>query len=352
MKKYTHILLFLILPLFSYGKETFYNGVDLSYLPELEAKGVKFYTKEGKEKDLLLILKSYGINSVRLRLWVDNKNCNLETTLAFAKRIKKAKLSLLLDFHYSDNWTDPGKQRIPKAWKHFDFPSLKKQVYDYTYTVLEEFKNKGLAPELVQIGNEINHGILWEHGRRSVNDGKNMCELLTEGAQATRKSLPKTKIMIHYAGIQGVERFYQTLSKYHVPYDIMGFSFYPWHHERNLTTFRAVMKNLGDTYGKKVVIAETSYPWTLKEDDEKNNKISSTEEILHEYAATKEGQYRFVNDWLNWLKSKKSNGIGFYYWAPDYVSGKQNDVYKGSPRENLSFFDFEKKPLKVLEAFK
>ena len=351
MIKYTHILLLLIVPLFGFGKKTFYNGVDLSYLPELEAKGVKFYTKEGKEEDLLLILKSYGINSVRLRLWVDHKDCNLEKTLAFAKRIKEAKLSLLLDFHYSDNWTDPGKQRIPKAWLDLDFAALKKQVYDYTSMVLKEFKSKGLAPELVQIGNEINHGLLWEHGRRSVNDGKNMCELLIEGAEATRTILPKTKIMIHYAGIEGVERFYSTLSKHGVPYDIMGFSYYPWHHERNLTVFRNVMQSLGATYHKEVVIAETSYPWTLKENDQKKNKITNSEDILPEYKATQEGQYRFVKDWLDWLSSKKSHGVGFYYWAPDYVSHKGNTNYNGSPRDNLSFFDADNKPLKVLDAF-
>jgi len=345
-------ILFLItlLPTLFFAQD-FQRGVDISYLPTLEERGNKFYDGKGRQKDLLKILTSNGVNAVRLRLWVNNKSCNLEQTLAFAKRVKAAKMSFLLDFHYSDSWADPGKQAIPESWKKLSYPNLRKRVYDYTKEVLLQFKKQKTLPEWVQIGNEVNHGLLWEYGRRKVKEGVPMCELFSEGVKATREVLPKTKIMIHHAGGKGAERFFNTLLKNNVDYDIMGFSYYPWHHDKDIEAFRSLIYGLSKKHHKKIAIAETSYPWTLENNDKSGNKVSDLEQILTNYQPTIEGQYQFVKDWMDWLKGH--NGVGFYYWAPEYVSTPNDPAYKwGSSRENLSFFDFEHKPLKVLRAYK
>lgn len=153
----------------------FIKGADISTLLEAEQHGAKFYNNSGQQQDAIAILKANGVNTVRLRLWVDPQDAdgntygggsnNLENTLALAKRVKAQGLKLLLDFHYSDFWTDPGKQFKPKAWEKMGYPQLKTAIHDYTRDTIARFKKEGVLPDMVQIGNEINGGMLWPEGK-------------------------------------------------------------------------------------------------------------------------------------------------------------------------------------------
>ena len=181
-------------------------GADISFLPQLEARGIKFSDK-GIQKGVFGILKDHGFNYIRLRLFVDPSNdsgyspgkgfCDLQQTLQMAKRIKKAGMKFLLDFHYSDTWADPGKQFKPAAWKNLNFKDLAKTVFDYTTKVLLALKAQGTLPDMVQTGNEINHGILWPEG--NVQHLDSLAALLNAGMSAVKKLDPSIITLLHTA---------------------------------------------------------------------------------------------------------------------------------------------------------
>jgi arabinogalactan endo-1,4-beta-galactosidase len=153
-------------------------GADISFLPELEDRGMKFYDN-GQLKDAIEILKGHGLNYIRLRIFNNPSTekgyspgkgfCDLEHTLKMASRVKKAGMKLLLDFHYSDYWADPQQQYKPSAWEGLGFVQLTAALKDYTKSVLLALKEQGTPPDMVQIGNEINHGMVWPEGNRSIN---------------------------------------------------------------------------------------------------------------------------------------------------------------------------------------
>ena len=153
----------------------FIKGADVSMLAEVEKHGGKFYDEKGVEKDAMLILKENGFNYIRLRIWNDPKdaagngygggNNDLATTIALAKRAKANGMKFLLDFHYSDFWTDPGRQNKPKAWASMNIEQMTQALHDYTKSTVAEFKKAGVLPDMVQIGNEINGGMLWPEGK-------------------------------------------------------------------------------------------------------------------------------------------------------------------------------------------
>ncbi len=181
-------------------------GADISFLPELEAKGMKF-SDNGVEKDAIQILKDHGFNYVRLRIFVDPQNdsgyspekgfCDLAHTKAMAKRIKAAGMKFLLDFHYSDYWADPGHQLKPKAWKGENFTQLKQSVYDYTKNVMQQLKDQNTTPDMVQVGNEINHGMIWPDGY--INNLDSLSQLIYAGINAVKFVSSSTSIMLHIA---------------------------------------------------------------------------------------------------------------------------------------------------------
>ena len=180
------------------------KGMDISSLDEIERLGAKFYD-DGKEGDLIEILKRYGVNYIRLRLWNDPKspegepygagNNDYAATLRMAKRVKAAGLGFLLDFHYSDCWTDPGKQRKPKAWEGYSAAQLEQAVYDFTKQTLTDFVRDGAAPDMVQVGNELTNGLLWPEGQVPHYD--NIARFVSAGVRAVRETCPAAKIMIH-----------------------------------------------------------------------------------------------------------------------------------------------------------
>ncbi|MBC7887475.1 MAG: glycosyl hydrolase 53 family protein [Ferruginibacter sp.] len=242
-------------------------GADISFLPELEAKGMKFSDK-GVQKDAIQILKDHGFNYVRLRIFNEPANdsgyspkkgfCNLEYTKQMAKRVKAAGMKLLLDFHYSDYWADPGKQYKPAAWKGLNFTELKKALYDYTQKVLQELKAQGTTPDMVQIGNEINHGIVWPDG--NVNNPDGLAQLLNAGTAAVKSVDPNVIMMLHVAlGGQNHEsvNFIDNMVARGVAFDLIGESYYPkWH--GTLDDLRDNLNDLIRRYNKDVIVVEYS----------------------------------------------------------------------------------------------
>ena len=256
------------LPVFTTKKEVDKMlGADISFLPELEARGMKF-SDNGVEKDAIQILKDHGFNYVRLRIFNDPARdsgyspkkgfCDLENTKKMAKRVKAAGMKLLLDFHYSDYWADPGKQYKPAAWRSLSFDDLKKAVYDYTKDVIQQLKEQGTTPDMVQIGNEINHGIIWPEGNVSNFDG--LAQLVNAGTAATKTVDPSIIMMLHVAlGGQNDESvfFIDNMIARGVYFDVIGESYYPkWH--GTLDDLRDNLNDLVRRYNKEVIVVEYS----------------------------------------------------------------------------------------------
>jgi beta-galactosidase len=243
-------------------------GADISFLPQLEARGIKF-SDGGKEKDAIEILKDHGFNYIRLRIFNNPARdsgyspgrgfCDLEHTKQMAKRVKAAGMKWLLDFHYSDTWADPGKQYKPAAWRGKPFPELKQAVYDYTKEVMQALKDQGALPDMVQVGNEINHGMIWPEG--SIGNLDSLAQLIYAGINGVKAVAPATTIMLHVAlGGQNDEclLFYDNMVQRQVPFDVIGLSYYPkWH-----CTLEDLQYNLNDLarrYDKDVIVVEYSH---------------------------------------------------------------------------------------------
>jgi len=242
-------------------------GADISFLPQLEARGMKFSDK-GVEKDPILIMKDHGFNYVRLRIFNDpardsgyspNKGfCDLEHTKDMAKRVKAAGMKLSIDFHYSDTWADPGRQNEPAAWRNLSFTDLKKALYDYTRKVLMELKAQGTTPDMVQVGNEINHGLVWPEG--NIGHLDSMSQLISAGVAAVKSVDPTIVIMLHIAlgGQNDEARFFldQVLAR-QVHFDVIGLSYYPkWH--GTVDDLRDNLHDLASRYGKDLIVVEYS----------------------------------------------------------------------------------------------
>ena len=242
-------------------------GADISFLPELEAKGIQF-SDNGVQNDAITILKAHGFNYVRLRIfnnpaadsgYAPGKGfCNLAYTKQMAKRVKAAGMKLLLDFHYSDTWADPGKQFKPAAWKNLDFITLKDSLFNFTKTVLEALKAQGTLPDMVQVGNEINHGMIWPDGE--VRNMNQLAQLINAGTAAVKAVDPTIIMLLHVAlGGQNAESvfFINNMLARGVQFDIIGLSYYPkWH-----GTIEELQDNLNDLskrYNKDLVVVEYS----------------------------------------------------------------------------------------------
>ena len=243
-------------------------GADISFLPELEDKGMKFTDNDGKQKDALIILKDHGLNYVRLRIFNDPARdsgyspqkgfCDLEHTKQMAKRVKAAGMKLLLDFHYSDYWADPGKQYMPTAWRGKSIVELKQAVYDFSKMVIQSLKDQGTTPDMVQIGNEINHGMIWPIG--AINNLDSLAQLIYAGIQGVKAVAPSTTIMLHVAlGGQNDESkfFFDNMVARGVPFDVIGLSYYPkWHN--TLADLDYNLNDLSHRYNKDVIVVEYS----------------------------------------------------------------------------------------------
>ena len=246
-------------------------GADVSFIPQTDADG-RTFKLNGEEVDPLNLLSETGFNAIRLRLFVNPELqngyapetgfCGLEKTLEFAKRVKANGFKILLDFHYSDYWADPQKQFKPKAWEDLGFEELSQTLEEYTYEVMVQFKSEGVSPDMVQIGNEINHGMVWPDGHISNPD--QLAELLRAGIRGVERANASTPIMLHVAlGGQNIEavRWYNNMIARDVQFDIIGLSFYPrWH--GTLKDLKFNINDLIERYHRPINIVE--YNWYKK----------------------------------------------------------------------------------------
>jgi len=230
---------------------------------------------------------------------------------------------------------------------------LKDSVYQFTKNCLNYLIQNNAQPDYVQVGNEINVGILWNDGKvNNLNDPNwsNLADLLKQGTRATREVSPSTKIILHYAGYDYANEFFQKLQTYSVDFDIVGLSYYPWWHGLNLDPFKQTLQALNANIHKPILIAETAYPFTLGWNDWTNNLVGLPDQLIPGYDATNAGQAKFIAD----LKSivKTASGLdhaGVCYWAGDYVAFKGTMSSNGSNWENLALFDFQYKALPALD---
>lgn len=246
---------------------TFFKGADVGWLSQMEATGYTFYDSTGTQKDCLDILKEYGINAIRLRVWVNpsgdkiNGHCSKAETVTMAKRLTAKGFKLMIDFHYSDSWADPGKQNKPAAWANDNFAQLLNDVYNHTYDVLDTLQKEGCTPAWVQVGNEITNGMLWPDG--STNNWPQLAQLLNKGYAAAKAVNNNIKVIIHIdqGNDNGKSRtFFDAAKTNNVNYDIIGLSYYPyWLNSDYTQTIDDLGNNLNDIttrYQKPVMIVE------------------------------------------------------------------------------------------------
>ena len=319
-------------------------GADLSSLPMIEGKGVVYYNMTGEAEDVLSTMKNAGIEIIRIRLWKDPEttHSSFAEVLDFSQRIKSMGLKTWLTVHYSDTWADPGNQKKPSKWNNIDFESLKDSIYNYTRQIVVE-----MQPDILQIGNEINSGFIHPDGKISTNKSQ-FLELLSEASRAVRESDSNTRVMIHYAGYQGADEFFNKLKS--IDYDLIGISYYPSWHGKDIIEMKNSLNSLRSSYGKNVMIAETAYPFTLDWNDWTNNIIGLEDHlILPDYPATPAGQKEFIAK-LNNLVTGSNSITGMCYWGGELVAFDGPESKEGSPWENLALYDFNNYAQEVMEV--
>lgn len=336
MKKNLFCLLILVITpiLFAQTQETtFAKGADVGWLPQMEATGYKFYDNNGKETDCLQLLKDLGMNSIRLRVWVnpsDDKasgHCSKEETVAMALRAQKMGFRIMINFHYSDSWADPAKQFKPKAWEKHTFPELLNDVYNHTFDVINALKVAGVTPEWVQVGNEIPGGMMWPEG--STDNWPQLGQLLNKGYDAVKAVDKNIKVIVHVDEGNNNEKFrtfFDNATAQKVKYDVIGLSYYPYWIKKDYSeTIADLQFNLNDMakrYNKEVMIVEVG-----GEDD----KVQNTYELL---TAT-----------IKAVKNVPNNkGIGVLYWEPQGARSWSHYA--------LSAWQADGKPSPALNAFK
>ena len=362
----------------------FIKGADISTLLEAEQHGAKFYNQNGQQQDAIAILKANGVNYVRLRLWVEPQDAsgktygggsnNLENTIALAKRVKAQGLKLLLDFHYSDFWTDPGKQFKPKAWEKMDYPQLKTAIHDYTRDTIARFKQEGVLPDMVQIGNEINGGMLWPEGKSWGQGGgefDRLAGLLNAAISGLKENLTggeQVKIMLHLAEGTKNDTFrwwFDEIAKRGVPFDIIGLSMYTYWNGP-ISALKANMDDISRRYNKDVIVVEAAYGYTLDNCDNAENSFQAKEEKDGGYPGTVQGQYDYIHDLMqSVIDVPDHRGKGIFYWEPTWIAvpgttwatkaGMKyiHDEWKeGNARENQALFDCQGKVLPSITVFK
>jgi len=345
--------------------DEFAMGVDLSYVNQIEDHG-GVYRDSSKVRDPFRIMKDHGANMVRVRLWHNptwiktiygSDQTPLYSGFADAlKTIQRAKalgMAVSLDVHYSDTWADPGNQKPPLTWENItSLQVLKDSVYNYTFSVLTKLNNLGLMPEMIQIGNETNCGMMMTRTKTGFpnlngcnNHWQELGTIINSGIKAVRdvsaKSSVKTKIALHVGDPTTVYWWFGkiTTSGGVTDFDIIGMSYYPlWHTTVSFANLPALITKLKNDFQKKVMILETAYPWTLEYADSYINNFGS-QPPLSGYPFTKEGQSKFLIDLCQ--NTISAGGSGVMYWEPAYITSQAKTEWgTGSNWENAAFFDF------------
>jgi arabinogalactan endo-1,4-beta-galactosidase len=360
----------------------FIKGMDVSTLIEQEECGAKYYDN-GVNGDMLEILKGYGVNSVRLRLWNDpyDENGNpygagtndMDKTIRLARRAKALGMGFLLDLHYSDFWADPGKQNVPKAWRGYSVKELEQAVYDFTLESMQTLHREGVAPTMVQVGNELTNGLLWPTGKKPEFD--NIATYINAGIRAVKAVDKDVPIMIHLdnGGLNDMYvEWFDNFTARGEDFDIIGMSYYPfWHGTMDELEFN--MNDMAKRYGKKIVVAEVSMGFSM-EDYRPYEKIPASElkgmatkpELVENlpYPMTPQGQSDFMQDIMTRI-ANVPGGLGFYYWEPGWIPvpgcGWANEaalLYTkengpgGNEWANQALFDYEGNTLSALAVIR
>ena len=317
------------------ARNRFAKGADISWLPQMEATGYKFYNEKGVEEDCIKILKDHGMNTIRLRTWVnpsDDKasgHCSKDETVALAVRAKQNGMRIMINFHYSDSWADPGKQVKPKAWEGMNMEQLKKALYDYTYDVMTALKTAGVEPEWVQIGNETPTGMIYPEGH--TDNWPQLAQLINKGYDAVKAVCPQSKVILHIDQGNNNDRFrkwFDEATKYGAKYDVIGLSFYPYwlnnkpDYTQVLGDLIYNMNDIAQRYNKEVMIVEIG-----GEDTKPENTYDMIKAVIK---ATKE------------VSGKR--GTGVLYWEPQGARSWSHYA--------LSCWGKDGKPTQALKAFK
>ena len=312
-------------------------GADLSFLKQAEDGGVIF--KDGGEgKPGLQIFRDHGYNWIRLRLFHTPTRLpnDLPYTIALAKEAKALGFKFLLNYHYSDTWADPGKQFLPVAWEGMTHEELVQAGYDYTRETIEAFIEADVLPDMVQIGNEIIHGMLWPDGQIPDN-WDNLAELLEadiNGVDAGRGNNPRPLIMIHIdkgGDIEATKDFFDKWHTYGIAYDIIGQSFYPWWHG-SLLDLRENLHYMANTYLKDIMLVEVAY----------NMEPSEYEDRPEPFPETPEGQRQFLEEVHRLvLNTPHNRGKGIFWWEPATQRGGRRTMFdrEGRAMPVITVFD-------------
>ena len=324
-----------------------YRGLDLSFSYKIETQlGQSFKNIAGTIKTTFDIAKEYGVNLVRLRLWVNPSANDYEASLAAVKaqalRLKSLGLDFYLDIFYSDYWADPGGQPKPAAWASLSSAALKDTAAAYTTNVLTQLKNQGTTPVIVEVGNEINNGMLWptyQVSPTSTTNWTNFASFYNSLYSAVKAVDASIEVMLHTAGMEF--NFFAKANTYGINYDIIGLSWYPGWHGNSFSDLLNGMNYLTGLYNKPVMIAETAYQFTSTNYDMVNNWFD-TSYLLSGYAATIQGQYDFLMQLSDLVQSVNNNkGMGICYWGAEWVAyggSSETDWEKGSRMDNAALF--------------
>lgn len=363
-------------------------GVDVSMQAEVERHGGRFFDSDGKPADALKLMQSHGANWVRLRLWhtpvnaadvvdsgrtvskkgqpVGGGNNDLATTLALAKRARAAGLKVLLDLHYSDFWADPGHQAKPAAWVALQGKALEEALHDYTAAVLQAFRDAGAPPDMIQLGNEVNGGMLWPDGKtwaekpdERIGGEAAFAGLLRAGIAAVRAhdAITKTRlpVMIHVAGAGDAplcQRVFGMAQRERLDYDVIGLSYYPYFHGK-VDRIAPNLNDLAQRFHKPMVIVEVAWGFTLADGDATPNIFNAESAAKGGYPVSPEGQAALLRDISRTLAAVPDGlGWGWVYWEPAWipVAGAGWRTGDGNGWDNQALFDFKGRALPSLVA--
>lgn len=334
------------------------TGADVSHVTKNEDHGAVYRSASGRRADPFRLLAANNVDYIRLKVWVDPADGynNPADVLEKARRAHAAGQRLLIDFHYSDAWADPGKQNKPAAWAGLSFDDLSKAVYDHTYAVLRDLRAQGTPAAMAQIGNEINGGMLWPDGRWDNWDG--LAALLTSGSNAVHAASPGTKVVLHLAeggNLGGHQWWFDQATSRGVPFDVIAVSHYVYWHG-SLGALQANLMNLSTRYGKPVMVAETAYGFTTAENDHETNIFNASLAQAGGYPATPRGQAGALRDLLT-VVAGVPGALGVFYWEPTWTAAggagwDPADPSSGDGWENQALFDYDGRALPGLAVFR